>query len=78
MRITYDREVDAVYISLKDRAQVTTTKQVTGDINLNFEGDRLAGIEILAASLVLADPTFVNAAIVEQIARNSAADPKAR
>ena len=52
MFITYDSQVDALYIrfSQKEGAQVQT-KTVDDDIALDFdEEDRLHGIEILAAS----------------------------
>ena len=51
MFITYDSQVDALYIrfSQKEGAQVET-KTVDGNIALDFDGDQLHGIEILAAS----------------------------
>ncbi len=56
MRITYDPEADAVYISFKD-TPVTTTHPSAG-IAFDYDAEgRLAGIEILDASRVVADPS---------------------
>ena len=58
MRITYDRDVDAMYIDFKAGPIEATTKEIVkGTIFFDYdEADRLAGIEILGASKVLADP----------------------
>ena len=54
MRITYDREADAMYISFKETP--VTTKHPSEGIALDYDADgRLAGIEILDASVRLAD-----------------------
>ena len=54
MRISYDKEVNAAYISLTERIGVGGVKKtvpVDNDINLDFDSeDRLVGIEVLAAS----------------------------
>ena len=58
MRVTYDAEVDAAYISLKPIAAGESKRQVPvraegvpGDIVLDVDGDgRLIGIEILGAA----------------------------
>ena len=48
MRISYDREVDALYICFKETT--VTTKHLEDGIALDYdEEDRLAGIEILDA-----------------------------
>jgi YD repeat-containing protein len=54
MRITYDREADAMYISFKETP--VTTKHPAEGIAFDYDADgRLAGIEILDASVRLAD-----------------------
>ncbi len=54
MRITYDREADAVYISFRDTP--VTTKHPAEGIAFDYDADgRLAGIEILDASVRLSD-----------------------
>jgi uncharacterized protein YuzE len=54
VRISYDKEVNAAYISLTERIGVGGVKKavpVDNDINLDFDSeDRLVGIEVLAAS----------------------------
>ncbi len=51
MYITYDRQVDAVYIKLIPGKHRITTVNVDEDIALNLdEQDRLVGIEVLDAS----------------------------
>src|SRR2546423_5387588 len=54
MKITYDPEVDAMYIYLVEGKQECRTVQLNDDINLDFgDHERLVGIEILDASRVL-------------------------
>ncbi len=51
MKITYDPEVDALYIYLCRDVRLPETRQVDEDIYLDFdEEDRLVGIEVLDAS----------------------------
>ncbi len=48
MKITYDREVDALYIRFKETT--VTTKHLEEGISADYDADgRLAGIEILDA-----------------------------
>lgn len=60
MRLTYDKDADAVYLSFVTvpRGGVKRTAPGEGDnlgINLDFDGqDRLVGVEILDASARLA------------------------
>jgi len=52
MRITYDAEVDALYIRFRETT--VTTKHLTDEIAADYDSDgRLAGIEILDAKTVL-------------------------
>lgn len=54
MKITYDPEVDAMYIYLVEGKHECRTVQLNDDINLDFgDGETLVGIEILDATRVL-------------------------
>ena len=54
MKISYDREVDALYICFKETT--VTTKHLEDGIALDYdEANRLAGIEILDAMKRLDD-----------------------
>ncbi|MGQ9684357.1 MAG: DUF2283 domain-containing protein [Anaerolineae bacterium] len=51
MRITYDPDVDALYIRLIDEAVQATTERLSDDIAVDYAPDgRIAGIEVLDAS----------------------------
>jgi excisionase family DNA binding protein len=51
MRITYDKDVDALSIDLVDQARSASTKEVAEGINLDFDKKgNLVAIEILDAS----------------------------
>ena len=64
MEITYDREVDALYICFKKTT--VTTKQVENGIALDYDdAHRLAGIEILDAAQRLANPDTLGQVIFE-------------
>ena len=54
MRISYDSEVDALYIRLVDGPQQCRTVGLSEEVALNMgEGEKLVGIEILDAKQVL-------------------------
>ncbi len=54
MKITYDPEVDAAYISFKTGPIEVTTIHLTEDVAVDLgPGEQVVGIEILAASLHL-------------------------
>lgn len=54
MRITYDREVDALYIRLLEGERQCRTLRLTDEISLNIGGGEvLVGIEVLEAKEVL-------------------------
>ena len=54
MKITYDAEVDALYIRLIEDAQECRTLRLTDEIALNIgAGEGLVGIEVLDAKKVL-------------------------
>ena len=51
MKITYDKEADALYVRLLECRVECRTVRLTGDIALDFSaGEGLVGIEILRAS----------------------------
>ncbi len=50
MKLTYDKEADAVYIDLVPNKKSTRTEEVRADILLDFNGKEMVGIEILDAS----------------------------
>jgi uncharacterized protein YuzE len=61
MRISYDKEVDAVYIRLIEGEHQCRTLRLNDKIALNIGiGERLIGIEILDASEVLANGSLPN------------------
>jgi uncharacterized protein YuzE len=67
MKITYDREVDALYIRFKETT--VTTKHLGEGIAADYDSDgRLAGIEILDAVKRLGDPQVFRQVILEDIA----------
>jgi uncharacterized protein YuzE len=58
MKITYDKETDALYIYLVEGEQQCKTLRLTDEIALDFaKGERLIGIEILDAREVLGKGT---------------------
>ncbi len=51
MRITYDPEVDALYIRLSDEPVEVTTQRLSEEVAINYAPDGgIIGIEILDAS----------------------------
>ena len=67
MRITYDREVDALYIRFRETT--VTTKHLAEGIAADYDaGGRLAGIEILDAMRRLGDPEVFRQVILEDVA----------
>jgi len=57
MRISYDKEADALYIQLLDGDFQCRAVRVTDDISLDFAaGEQLVGIEVLGASHLFKDP----------------------
>lgn len=54
MRMTYDSEIDALYIRLVEGTQQCRTLRLTGEISLNIgPNEMLIGIEILDAKEVV-------------------------
>ena len=66
MRITYDREVDALYIRFAEAT--VTTKELGEGIAVDYDADgRLAGIEILDAIKRLGKEDAFRQVILEDI-----------
>ena len=67
MKITYDPEVDALYIRLKETT--VTTKHLAEGIAADYDSaGRLAGIEVLDALERLGDPSAFKQVILEDVA----------
>jgi uncharacterized protein YuzE len=67
MKITYDRDVDALYIQFKQTT--VTTKQVAEGIAIDYDAEGgLAGIEILGAVRSVGDPAVFRQVVLEDIA----------
>lgn len=67
MKITYDPEVDAMYIRFKDVK--VTTQHITADIAVDYDADGLlAGIEILDVSKQIGDKSAFRQIVVEDVA----------
>jgi YD repeat-containing protein len=67
MRITYDREVDALYIRFRETT--VTTKHLADGIAADYDAEgRLAGIEILDAVKRFGDPSVFKQVVLEDIA----------
>ena len=57
MKITYDKEADALYIRLLEGEQECRAVRLTDDVALDFAaGERLVGIEVLGASRLFEKP----------------------
>ena len=68
MKITYDREVDALYICFKETT--VTTKYIEDGIALDYDAaNHLAGIEILDAAQRLDNPETLKKVVFEERAR---------
>ena len=54
MRITYDSQVDALYIRFLDERIEVTTQRLSEDVAVNYAPDgRIVGIEVLDASEIV-------------------------
>ena len=57
MRVTYDKEADALYISLLPDEHECRVVRLTEDIALDFAaGEKLVGIEVIGASRLFDQP----------------------
>lgn len=76
MKITYDREVDALFIRFKETT--VTTKHLAEGIAADYDSSGLlAGIEILDAMKRLGDPLIFKQVILEDIALGRGDQPAA-
>lgn len=67
MTISYDREVDALYIRFTETT--VTTKHLSDGVALDYDADgRLAGIEILDAVKRLGDANAFQRVTLEDVA----------
>ena len=67
MRITYDQEVDALYIRFKETT--VTTKHLAEGIAADYDAEgRLAGLEVLDAMKRLGDPSVFKQVTLEDVA----------
>jgi uncharacterized protein YuzE len=67
MRITYDQEVDALYIRFKETT--VTTKHLADGIAADYDAEgRLAGLEVLDAMKRLGDPSVFKQVTLEDVA----------
>jgi YD repeat-containing protein len=67
MKMTYDQDVDALYIQFK--ATTVTTRHVAEGIAVDYDAEgRLAGIEILDAMQSVGDPAVFRQVVLEDIA----------
>ncbi|OGG56112.1 MAG: hypothetical protein A3F84_28655 [Candidatus Handelsmanbacteria bacterium RIFCSPLOWO2_12_FULL_64_10] len=57
MKLTYDKEADALYIRLLEGEYQCRVVRLTDDIALDFAaGEKLIGIEVLGASRLFEEP----------------------
>jgi len=57
MKLTYDKEADALYIRLLEGEYQCRVVRLTDDIALDFAaGEKLVGIEVLGASRLFKEP----------------------
>ncbi len=57
MRLTYDKQADALYIRFLDGNHECRVVRLTDDVSLDFAPDeRLVGLEVLGASRLFARP----------------------
>jgi len=74
MRITYDPEVDALYIRFIEAT--VTTQHVAEGIAVDYAEDgRIAGIEILDARERLGDGELFHRVVLEQVGLTAPATP---
>jgi uncharacterized protein YuzE len=74
MKITYDRESDALYIRLLEGEYECRVVRLTADVALDFsESEELVGIEVLGASRLFDTPDAPAVELQDLIARSAAA-----
>ena len=77
MRISYDKEVDALYIRLVEGKQECRTLRLSDEVALNIgPGEQLVGIEILDARQIVGGGRIPEL-VVENLAKAVRASPDA-
>jgi uncharacterized protein YuzE len=57
MKISYDKQADALYIRLLEGEHQCRVVRITDEIAMDFaEGEKLVGVEVLAASTLFEKP----------------------
>jgi uncharacterized protein YuzE len=70
VRVTYDREADALYIRLIEGPYQSRVVRLTDDIALDFgEGESLVGIEVLGAGRLFERPEAAEIELADLIPR---------
>lgn len=73
MKISYDSQVDALYIRFADEPTQVTTQRLSEDVAVNYAADgRIVGIEILDASEYVFHSAAERKVIVQNLAAVSA------
>jgi uncharacterized protein YuzE len=68
MKISYDSQVDAVYIRLFKAPMQVTTQRLSEDVAVNYAPDgRIVGIEILDASQYVFAPDTERQVVVQNL-----------
>jgi uncharacterized protein YuzE len=74
MKITYDREADALYIRLLEGDHECRVMRLTDDVAVDFsEDETLVGIEVLGASRLFTTPETPEVELQHLIPRSAAA-----
>lgn len=70
MKISYDKEADALYIRLLEGEYQCRVVQLTNDVALDFAaGEQLVGIEVLGASRLFEKPEEPTVELKDLLAR---------
>jgi uncharacterized protein YuzE len=69
MRVSYDREADALYIRLLEDEHECRVVRLSQDVSLDLAaGERLVGVEVLQASELFEDPEHPQVQLEDLIA----------
>jgi uncharacterized protein YuzE len=73
MKISYDKDADALYIRLLEGEYQCRVVQLTNDVALDFAaGEQFVGIEVLGASRLFEKPQEPTVALKDLLARVAA------
>lgn len=68
MKISYDSQVDAVYIRFIEEPTQVTTQRLSEDVSVNYAPDgRIVGIEILDASQYMFPPGRERKVVIQNL-----------